>query len=444
MERVAGELKKAKAKEEESDWTSARRIYLDLLKEYRNADIVRDLLLPVEILTLPQGATIYLDDVEYARQTPTTVRLNPHNATRLKLRRKSFRDEEHVLGPFSGEEADPAKYTYIFPLLRMAKWERCFRDEFLESDPVAWGDRVAVTTRSGRYHILDAESGTTLKRGSLDVDGVSAGLATDGKILFMGALNGTLYFRDTTTGESLGYTLPVGASVLAAPVVKDGKVYVVNKEGTVVKFDPVRKDTVWTRQTPTGVRATPLVLGNGILILSVSGEVSYLSLKDGTPLMEPTRLEGSFVCPPAVADDDLLIFGSEEGTLIAFKLSTREIKWKKTIDELRIRRTPPVQGPEVYVSRRPGHLLAFDVNTGVQVYEYVQNPNAVRTPVYDNRRIFFVHDNVLTVFGPRTDGYGLAWKFEAKGRILSGPVVLGNAVYIGDNQGNLYKLEATD
>ena len=160
--------------------------------------------------------------------------------------------------------------------------------------------------------------------------------------------------------------------------------------------------------------------------------------------MKPVRLEGSFVCPPAVVDDDLLIFGSEEGTLIAFKLSTREIKWKRTIDELRIKRTPPVQGREVYVSRRPGHLLAFDVDTSVQAYEYVQNPNAVRAPVYDSRRIFFVHDNVLTVFGPRTDGYGLAWKFEAKGRILSGPVVQGNAVYIGDNQGNLYKLEATD
>ena len=46
--------------------------------------------------------------------------------------------------------------------------------------------------------------------------------------------------------------------------------------------------------------------------------------------------------------------------------------------------------------------------------------------------------------GPRTDGYGLAWTFEAKGRILAGPVVRGNAIYIGDDLGNLYRLEATD
>jgi len=445
MERVAGELKKAKAKEEESDWTSARRIYLDLLKEYKDADIVGDLLLPVEVLTLPQGATILLDGVEYARPTPTTVRLDPHKATTLELRRKFFRTETHDLGPFSGEEADPAKYTYIYPLLRTATWEHSFRDEILESDAVAWGkDRVAVATRSGRYYILDATNGRVAQGGQLDVDGVSAGVATDGKVLFIPALDGHLFLRDATTGESLGYTLPMNAGIYATPAVRGNIVYVVDIDGTVVAFDHVARKTLWTRSTPTGVRAAPVIIGNGLLVLSASGDVSYLKLEDGSPLMPPVRFEGRFLCPPAVVEDDLLIFAAEEGTLIAFKPSTREIKWRKTIEEVRITRTPPVQGPEIYVSRRPGHLLAFDVNTGVQVYEYVQNPNAVRSAVYANRRIFFVHDKTLTVFGPRTDGYGLAWKFEAKGRILSGPVVRDNAIYIGDNQGNLYKLEATD
>jgi outer membrane protein assembly factor BamB len=161
--------------------------------------------------------------------------------------------------------------------------------------------------------------------------------------------------------------------------------------------------------------------------------------------MEPMRLDGSsFVCPPAVVDEDLLIFAAEEGALMAFRPSKREILWRKPIDEVRIKRTPPVQGPEVYVSRRPGHLLAFDVNTGAQLYAYEQSPNAVRSAVYANRRIFFVHDKVLTCFGPRQDGYGLAWTFQAKGRILAGPVVRENAIYIGDDQGNLYKLEASD
>ncbi|HEX5136089.1 MAG TPA: PQQ-binding-like beta-propeller repeat protein [Planctomycetota bacterium] len=444
MERVAAEMKKAKALEEVGDWTAARRIYLDLLKEYKDADIVADLLLPVEILTLPQGATILLDTVEYSRPTPTLVRLNPHRETKLELRRKSFRTEMRMLGPFSGEDADPANYTYIFPLLRTATWERPLREEFIESDPVAWGDRVAVATRSGRYHIFDATTGKTLANDRLDVDGVSAGLACNGKVLCIPGLDGHVFFRDARTGDSLGYTLNMTAAIHATPAVRGNVFYVVDLAGSVVAHDVSTGRNLWTQQTPTGVRAAPVIVGKGLLVLSTAGDVSYLDLAKGTPLMEPLRLEGSFACAPAVVDDDLLIFGAEEGALIALKPSTREIRWRKPIDELRIKRTPPVQGPEVYVSRRPGHLLAFDVNTGLQLYEYVQNPNAVRSAVYANRRIFFVHDKVLTCFGPRQDGYGLAWTFQAKGRILGGPVVRDNAVYIGDEQGNLYKLEATD
>jgi len=38
----------------------------------------------------------------------------------------------------------------------------------------------------------------------------------------------------------------------------------------------------------------------------------------------------------------------------------------------------------------------------------------------------------------------IALTFQAKGRILSGPIVRENGIYIGDDQGNFYKLEATD
>jgi outer membrane protein assembly factor BamB len=143
-------------------------------------------------------------------------------------------------------------------------------------------------------------------------------------------------------------------------------------------------------------------------------------------------------------DENLLVFASEEGTLYGYRPQSGKTEWRKTIEDLRVQRTPPVKGPEIYVSRRSGHLIALDAKSGDQVYFFEQTPNAARSVVWANQRIFFVHDRILTVFGPRTDGYGLAWTFQAKGRILAGPVVRGNAIYIGDDQGTLYRLEATD
>ena len=61
-----------------------------------------------------------------------------------------------------------------------------------------------------------------------------------------------------------------------------------------------------------------------------------------------------------------------------------------------------------------------------------------------NGERFAVRGTAYGRFAPRADGYGLAWEFQAEGRILAGPVVVDGAVYIGDAKGFLYRLEAND
>jgi len=444
IDTVSREVKKAKQKEEEADWTSARSIYLALLKEYKNADIVADILLPLEILTLPQGATILLDGVEYSRPTPAIVRLSPHKATEVELRRESFRTEKHLLGPYAGDDADAAKYTYIFPLLKAATWERQFKDEFLEADPVAWGDRVAVATRSGRCFVMESETSKTIGSRELPKVDVVGGLATDGKnYVFVPGLDGRLFILDVKTGVLQSFQ-GLQKGIYATPTCEGGVVYAVDVGGMVGALEIGTWKTLWTRETPTGVRIAPLVHGGRLIVLSTSGDVTFLKLDDGSPVLPPMRLEGSFACPPAVVDENLLVFASEEGTLYGVRPDTGEIVWRRSLGDVRIRRTPPVRGREVYVSPRPGHLIALDASTGAVVYTYQQNQNAARSPVWAKPRMFFVHEQTLTVYGPRQDGYGLAWSFEAKGNILAGPVAIGDTIYIGDDQGSLYRLEATD
>ena len=82
--------------------------------------------------------------------------------------------------------------------------------------------------------------------------------------------------------------------------------------------------------------------------------------------------------------------------------------------------------------------------TGAAIYEYDRNTAPARTTVQPRNRIFFVHGRTLSAYGPSASGYQLAWSFEARGNILAAPVVRGGAVYIGDDKGNLYRLEAND
>jgi outer membrane protein assembly factor BamB len=106
--------------------------------------------------------------------------------------------------------------------------------------------------------------------------------------------------------------------------------------------------------------------------------------------------------------------------------------------------TPPVRGRAVFVAPRPAELLAFNTETGDKLYAYKRTSAAGRTAVEPTRRIFFASGRTLSAFAPHADGYGLAWSFEATGRITVGPLVHGDAVYIGDERGQFYRLEASD
>ena len=59
--------------------------------------------------------------------------------------------------------------------------------------------------------------------------------------------------------------------------------------------------------------------------------------------------------------------------------------------------------------------------------------------------MYFAIGKSLVAFARRQGGgFGVAWTFEAEDRVSAGPVVAGSAVYIGDEKGNLYRLDAGD
>ena len=64
----------------------------------------------------------------------------------------------------------------------------------------------------------------------------------------------------------------------------------------------------------------------------------------------------------------------------------------------------------------------------------------------DKVLIYFAHGRELTAYArtAAADGYGLAWTFRAEARILVGPVQTQDAVYVGDEDGNVYRIDLDD
>jgi outer membrane protein assembly factor BamB/tetratricopeptide (TPR) repeat protein len=448
---VEQKMELAKQREDEGDWPGARRIYLELLKDFEGSDMLKGLRLPVEILTIPPGAMVCLDGEKTPKPTPCVQRLPLRNETKVELRLAGFESKSYILGPF-GPDTDPARYQYISDLRRKATWVRSIRGH-IQSDPTAFGSRLAVVERNGRWYVFDARSGKPIANDELDVfDGVSAGLVSRGTEFFVPALDGKLFAFDGVKCRVDWRTVPTDAQAAgyyARPVIADDVIYVVDQTGVVTARDlskPPTENLLWKKRAGEGiiVRAAPAVQGEDLVITATSGLVTVFRRKTGD-VVTRYRLEGSFVCAPALVGSDDLVFASEQGTLTGVNRVTGTINWgPRNVGTTALLRTPPIKGRAVFVSPQPGRLVAFDTRTGDEIYRYSRTHAAARAAVMPKNRIFFADGRVLSAFAPRADGYGLAWTFEAQGRILAGPVVNGDAVFIADEKGHLYRLEAND
>ena len=233
----------------------------------------------------------------------------------------------------------------------------------------------------------------------------------------------------------------------ASPLLLDGVMYVADYAGTVIAIDPITGRPKWARpvETPHGVtRGLDLVAqGKDLVVCTKDGQVSVLRRSDGTRVTDTYIVRGPLACAPALVGDDDLIFASESGWLQNWGRVGGTLRWERKY-ETTIDRTPPTKGRGVFLSPRPLEFLAIDAKTGDTYYRYRHTPLAARVEVAGTGREFVVHGRTLFAFGPSKDGHGPAWYFEAQGKILAGPVVADGGVFIGDDMGFLYRLEASD
>jgi outer membrane protein assembly factor BamB/tetratricopeptide (TPR) repeat protein len=440
-ERVRQGLEAARHLEQKGQWAAARATLLALLQEFRSADLVEEMLLPVEVLTLPLGAEILIDDTAADGRTPAIVRVSPFRKTPVVLRKAGYQDQTLHLGPFE-EETDATQYTYIRALPRAATWARNVGGA-IEAAPVAWGDKVACAIRSGEWQLLDSQDGKRTQRKKLETfDGVAAGLVTDGRFVYVPTLDGKVFVVGCKDARPRTRLPDTKDGIYATPVTAEGLLYVVDHAGVVRAIEPATGRARWQEKTSHGVRADLVAQGPDLVVVTTSGEVTVLRRATGE-LVKRYRLPGAYNRAPVPAGDDELLFASEAGVLRYVERVTGEERWSMELEKP-LPAAPVVKGHTAFVCLRPEELTAIDTRTGDVMYRYRRSGDAGRAAVAPTDRILFACGKTLSAYAARSDGYALAWSFEANGRILGGPVVFQGVVYFGDDQGYLYRLERDD
>jgi outer membrane protein assembly factor BamB len=101
---------------------------------------------------------------------------------------------------------------------------------------------------------------------------------------------------------------------------------------------------------------------------------------------------------------------------------------------------PTVAGGKLYFANNSGFAIALDADTGKQLWKRRIGRLNASSPTYYKHRLYIVNlvPGHVVKLDARTGR--IIWKHSLPGRAESSPVVVGNSLYFGDEDGNLYSL----
>ena len=265
---------------------------------------------------------------------------------------------------------------------------------------VVTGASAITSDRGASLYALNAQTGAILW-GPVDIPGNTtiaakwADHAYDNGTVFVLGSDGMLRSFNGNTGSPGWFvsTTPSGSVNIAAPVAKDGRVFIAN-EGGVGAYDQVNGNLLWS-----------------------SGAIGYGG------------------ATPAIADDGLL--ASAGCTVGKFDVRTGASLWTNQNACSSGTSSPIAYANHTGVAAGLGANVIFNTATGARV----SNNYGLVLPALGNSMSYNVNLGSLSAIDNATQ-IG-QWNFSGDGRLNSAPLLINNTVVVASDSGNVYALDGT-
>ncbi len=278
--------------------------------------------------------------------------------------------------------------------------------DFFLSSPAVWNGIVYFGSSDGNIYALDAASGV-LKWKVQTGDVVHSSPAIADGTLYIGSWDTYLYSLDAATGKEK-WRFKTGddpdlhnhVGIQSSPAVMDGIVYFGSRDSYAYAVDAATGKQLWKFSTDGSWVNNSMVVHEGKACFGTSipgimhcvdaktGKVIF-DLPSGTPVFASLALAG-----------DMLYMGNFGGKLTAIDLKTQKPAWVFETDGAK------------------QNAAAMTNADGTIKFE----------TVFPSPKLFY-DDMVLAVH-----------KLFTMGTILSSPVVVGDTIYFGSTDGNVYAL----
>ena len=274
---------------------------------------------------------------------------------------------------------------------------------------------------------------------------------TQGSQVLLATGEGTVTTLDARTGGVIGQ-VSAGAP-LSAGVGSDGTVSaVVTRANQVVALEGGRE--LWRHRLPTQSYTAPLVAGGRVFVLGADRSLTALDGKSGAKLWSLQRPAEPLVLRQAgvlLAVGNTLVAGMA-GRMVGINPDDGGVRWEAPIAAARgtndVERLVDLVGP---VSRQGSVVCARAFQTAIGCVDAADGTLRWSKPA--NGATGLAGDG-QQLYGAEADGQVMAWRADTgerawqterlKWRLLTGPLVLGRSVVVGDSTGLVHLLSRQD
>jgi len=266
--------------------------------------------------------------------------------------------------------------------------------------------------------------------------------------VYFGSSDGNVYALDAASG-TLKWKVQTGDVVHSSPAIADGTLYIGSWDRNLYALDAVSGKEKWHFQTGDdpeihnhiGIQSSPAVM-DGVVYFGSRDSFAYaVDTATGKQLWKFST-DGSWVNNSMVVHAGRAYFG----TSIPGFMHAVDAKTGKVVFDLPtgtpVFASMALAGDTLYLGNFGGKLTAIDLKTQKPTWVFETGGAKQNGPAMTNPDGTIKFETVFTSPKPFYDDMVLAvHKLFTMGTILSSPVVVGDTIYFGSTDGNLYALK---
>lgn len=263
--------------------------------------------------------------------------------------------------------------------------------------------------------------------------------AISGGVVYVGCDDGYLYALDLANGK-LKWKYQAQGAVQSSPTIVGGVVLAGDDDGVLHAVDVQTGRRKWTYASEAQIISSPIVIGERVIFGSYDAFVYCLNVADGKLLWKyetAGRVHGS----PCLAEGCVMVAGCDEYlhvVHIADGTMQRQVSMESVAGT-----SAAIVGDEVFVGTYSNQVRCINWKTGATKWIFEPEdksfPFMSSAAVCSTAVILGGRDRNVWALNP-ADGKVL-WRFAARGRVDSSPVIVQNRVFVGSSDGNLYGLD---